>query len=371
MKKLHQRKPAGESREQLRRRQTMRWKLTMLAFLIMLFSCLITVAVYYVLLTLLGTTPMVIALTVNPLFAAAVVLIACGIIAIVLFAWLSKYYLRPIKQLIHATEEVRKGNFEILVSTEARPGTEIAELIQNFNEMTQELSGIELFRSDFINNFSHEFKTPIVSIRGFARELQMEGLDNSQRVEYARIIEEESDRLVRLSSNILELSKLENQQILTDQTVFYLDEQIRQSILLLENEWAEKDLEILPELVGLRYYSNEEMLALVWRNLLSNAIKFTPLGGKIWVEMQVSPDHVTVSVRDNGIGMTPEVLSHVFEKFYQGDPSHSRKGYGVGLSVVQRAVTLCGGSITAESSPGNGSCFRVTLPLDQLPLTQK
>lgn len=357
-----EKKSVHERKEQLRRRQTMRWKLTMLAFLILLFSCLVTVAFYYILLTLLGKTPMVIALTVNPLFAAAVVLCACGIIATILFAWLSKYYLRPIKRLIRATEEVRKGNFDLQVINEARPGTEMAELIQNFNEMTQELNGTELFRSDFINNFSHEFKTPIVSIRGFAKELQMDGLSDAQRLEYARIIEESSDRLVRLASSILELSKLEHQQILTGLTQFYLDEQIRQSILLLESEWTEKELEILPELTELRYCSNEEMLALVWRNLLSNAIKFTPQGGKITVEMQVDNTSVIVSVTDTGIGMTPEVLSHVFEKFYQGDTSHNKQGYGVGLAVVHRAVTLCGGAVEVESTPGAGSCFRVILP---------
>ena len=357
--------------DQIRRMQTIRWKLTMITFLIMLLSCLITVAVYFILIKLLGATPVVIALTVNPVFAAAILLCACGIIATILFAWLSKYYLRPIKKLIHATEEMRNGNFKVRITADTQPLSEMAELIQSFNEMAQELEGIELFRNDFINNFSHELKTPIVSIRGFARELQIEGRNDEQCKEYARIIEEESDRLVRLSSNVLELSRLESQQIVTNQTVFYLDEQIRQSILLLEPEWTAKELEILPDLCELRYYSNEDMLSLVWKNLLSNAIKFTPAGGQIRVEMECSGDRVAVSVIDSGIGMTEEIRAHIFEKFFQGDSSHSRKGYGIGLAVVHRVLKLCRGTIEVQSSPGQGSCFRVVLPIEKPPQSQR
>ena len=239
---------------------------------------------------------------------------------------------------------------------------ELQDLIRNFNEMAEELRGIELFRNDFINNFSHEFKTPIISIRGFAHELRQEGLTDEQRNEYAKIIEEESDRLARLSANVLTLSKLESQQIVTGRTEFYLDEQIRQCILLLESEWSEKELEIVPELELLLYRGNEEMLALVWRNLLSNAIKFTPQGGRIEVRMEVTEQTVTVSVADNGIGMSDEVRARVFEKFYQGDPSHAHAGYGVGLALVKRVVDLMEGSVSVKSREGCGSCFTVKLP---------
>ena len=348
--------------KQVRKRQTLRWKLTTFALVTLACSGLITVSVYYILLRLLGATPLFVQLRLNPLFAAVFLLCSCGVIATALFAWFSKYYLMPIKQIISATKEIRRGNFKARVPMEVRPEAEMAELIRNFNEMAQELEGIELFRNDFINNFSHEFKTPIVSIRGFARELQQSGLTDAQRQEYARIIEEEADRLARLSSNVLELSKLENQKIVTNRTEFYLDEQIRQSILLLEQEWTAKELEVIPELEEVRYYFNEEMLALVWRNLLSNAIKFTPPGGQIRVRMQVRLQEVRVSVSDTGIGMDPEVCAHVFEKFFQGDPSHSKQGYGVGLAIVQRVVTLTGGSVSVTSEPGKGSCFTVTLP---------
>ena len=239
---------------------------------------------------------------------------------------------------------------------------ELQLLIRNFNEMAQELRGIELFRNDFINNFSHEFKTPIISIRGFAHELRQEGLTDEMRAEYARIIEEESDRLARLSSNVLTLSKLENQQIVTGQTDFYLDEQIRQCILTLESDWTSKELEIIPELEPLLYHGNEEMLALIWRNLLGNAIKFTPQGGCIRITMQTSPHDVTVAVADNGIGMSREVMARIFEKFYQGDLSHAHAGYGIGLSLVGRVIHLVGGKIFVDSEESKGSTFTVILP---------
>ena len=348
--------------QQVRKRQTLRWKLTVFALLVLACSGFVTVLVYYILLRLLETTPLVAQLTLNPIFAAVVLLCSCGILTTVLFAWFSKYYLRPVKQIVAATKEIRRGNFAARVPSEVHPETEMGGLIRNFNEMARELEGTELFRNDFINNFSHEFKTPIVSIRGFARELQHTDLTAAQRQEYARIIEEEADRLARLASNVLELSKLENQQIVTNRTVFYLDEQIRQCILALEREWTAKDLEILPDLEEVRYEFDEEMLALVWRNLLGNAIKFTPPGGQIRVKLRAEGTELRVTVADTGIGMKPEVCARVFDKFFQGDPSHSKQGYGVGLAIVRRVVTLTGGSVSVTSTPGHGSCFTVLLP---------
>lgn len=347
-------------------RQTLRWKLTGFVFSVMMVSVAVIVLIYWMILTILGNSALGLRLAVSPIFIAALLLGACVLIATVLFALLSKYYLQPLKRLNRATEEIGEGHFDIRVQEDKQHPyhivPELQDLIRNFNKMAEELRGIELFRNDFINNFSHEFKTPIISIRGFAHELRQEGLTEAQRTEYAKIIEEESDRLARLSSNVLTLSKLENQQIVTGQTEFYLDEQIRQCILLYESEWSEKDIEIIPELETVRYRGNEEMLTLVWRNLIGNAIKFTPRGGCIRVGMTVADESVTVTVADNGIGMSPEVQARIFEKFYQGDPSHAHAGYGVGLALVHRILELMDGSVTVESREGCGSCFTVTLP---------
>ena len=349
---------------EVRRRQiSVQLKLTLFAFLIIVLSCAITVLGYFVLLVIFNRVGLQDLVTVYPLFVAVILLATCGLIATLLFAWLSRVYLRPMQRLIDATKEVRKGNFEVRVHhRDKKPVTEMEDLVDNFNEMVEELGSIEMFRNDFINNFSHEFKTPIVSIRGFAKEMQIEGVSDEQKMEYARIIEGESDRLAKLSSSVLELSRLEHQRIVTNRKQFYLDEQIRQTILLFEKEWSEREIEILPELEECVVCFDEEMLALVWNNLISNAIKFTPDGGTIAVRMFLDEKMVTVEVEDNGIGMSEETCHHIFEKFFQGDPSRGRKGYGVGLAIVHRVVALCQGHVEVQSEENKGSLFRVTLP---------
>ena len=349
--------------ETMRWRHTMRWRLTLFVFSMMISSGILTVSFYILILIFFRKTPFVLALTVNPLFFLAVLLCISAGFGLLLSTVFGNFHLRPIKALSKATKEVKKGNFKTQVDPEiAPPATEMGQLVESFNEMVRELDGIELFRNDFINNFSHEFKTPIVSIRGFAKELQLGTLSEEQRMEYAKIIAEESDRLAKLSINVLELSKLENQQLVTDKQEFYLDEQLRQCILLQEKAWTEKEIEIVPELDEVRFFGNEEILAHIWTNLLGNAIKFTPKGGRVSIRLWGDESSVTVQIGDTGCGMSEEVRAHIFEKFYQGDPSHHRSGYGIGLTMAHRATELCGGSIAVESEVGCGSTFTVTLP---------
>ena len=297
-------------------------------------------------------------------FVPFLCLLVSSFVGTIISSVVSSHVLRPLLDLIAATKTVAKGDFAVRLESENQIG-EIAELIDSFNVMTEELSGIEMFRSDFINTFSHEFKTPIVSIRGFAKQLQNENLTPEERREYTDIIIAESERLTKLSSNILLLSKLEHQTILSDQTTFSLDEQLRSDILLLEKQWSKKNLEIEPDLNEVTYYGNAELLSQLWVNLLSNAIKFTPEGG--WIKIMLTQDfeQVKVVIRDNGIGMRPDTLQHIFEKFYQGDGSHSVEGNGLGLSLVKRIVELCGGSISVESEEGKGTAVYVSLPKNQ------
>jgi signal transduction histidine kinase len=297
-------------------------------------------------------------------FIPILCLIVSSFVGTVISSVVSYQLLRPLRELIAATKTVAKGDFSVRLEVENQIG-EMAELIESFNLMTEDLSGIEMFRSDFINTFSHEFKTPIVSIRGFAKQLRNENLTDAERREYADIIISESERLTKLSSNILLLSKLENQSILSDQTVFSLDEQLRSDILLLEKQWTKKNLEIVPELNEVEYCGNAEVLSQLWVNLLSNAIKFTPEGGRIMIQLTKDNESVKVMIRDNGIGMSNDTLQHIFEKFYQGDRSHSVEGNGLGLALVKRIVELCGGSISIESEEGNGTTVYVSLPIEQ------
>lgn len=348
--------------ERVRYYHTLRWHLTLFVFFMILAAGCLTFLIALLLLLLFGATPFILWLVLNPVFLTLVLLLICAAVATVLTSFLSKYYLRPLKSVSDATKEVRKGNYKVKVPNADDKRSEMGELIENFNDMVRELDGIELFRNDFVNNFSHEFKTPIVSIRGFAKELLREDLSEEERREYATIIAEEAGRLAKLSTDVLELSKLENQQIVGGKTEFYLDEQLRQCILRLEGHWTEKQLEILPELEEVRFCFNEDMLSHVWNNLLGNAIKFTPEGGTVRIFLRDEGNGVLVRVEDTGIGMTPEVQAHIFEKFYQGDPSHHERGYGIGLSMVDRIVRIGGGTVTVESELGKGSAFSVRLP---------
>ena len=360
-------KREGQAEVNIRLRHTMRWRLMLFVLTIILMSIVLTTLIGTLVFALLGWVPAIGYIRFNSYLFVATLLIVCAIISVPLSVLFGRYYLRPIHTLISATKEVKKGNFTVRVPNEAdgELHTEMDVLFHNFNEMVKELGGIELFRNDFINNFSHEFKTPIVSIRGFAKELQYSDLDEAQKKEYAKIIAEEADRLAKLSISVLELSKLENQQIVTDKTAFELDEQLRQCILLQEPAWSEKEIDMIPELERVEFYGNEEMLGHVWRNLISNAIKFTPTGGIVTVRLTADDDYATVQVSDTGIGMDEETQRHIFEKFYQGDKSHTRAGYGIGLTVVGRVVSLCEGSIEVESRPNEGSTFTVRLPREQ------
>ena len=244
------------------------------------------------------------------------------------------------------------------------PNSEVGMLITNFNHMVHELDNTEMFRKDFINNFSHEFKTPITSIAGFAARLQRPDVPEEKKREYVDVIVQESRRLSALSSNILMLSHYENQDAVTGREEYSLDEQLRLCVLAMQDAWSAKNLEIEADLQPLTIRANADMLAQVWNNLLSNAVKFTPEGGRLTLRCFREAGRTVVVVSDTGVGMTEETMRHIFDKFYQGDTSHKLAGNGLGLPIVKRIVDLCGGEIQVTSTPGRGTQFRVSLPGD-------
>ena len=284
------------------------------------------------------------------------------VVGTVLSIVFGKRLLVPVKKLAAGMKRVSAGDFKVQVEAAKGP-EELDELIQSFNKMAQELDGIEMFRKDFINDFSHEFKTPIASIRGFARQLQKDTLTMEQRKEYAGIIIEESERLTAMAANILLLTQFENQTIVTDAAEFPLDEQIRGCLLLQQGQWERKGIELELDLEPVPYYGNREMVSHIWQNLISNAIKFCPEGGKITIKCRSEVTCVKVSISDNGCGMDDETMRHIFDKFYQGDASRTTSGNGLGLSLVRRIVDLCGGSVAVKSQLGRGSTFIVRLPV--------
>ena len=266
-------------------------------------------------------------------------------------------------KLGEATQEIARGNFDVVLDEQVR-ADEIRTIVRNFNLMTQELAKTEVFRNDFVSNVSHEFKTPLSAIEGYAALLQNKNLSEKRRELYTSKIIYNTRRLSGLVGDILTVSRLENQEITTEKEAFSLDEQLREVLLLYEKDWSEKNLSLEPDLDGIDYYGNRELLAQVWQNLIGNAIKFTPEGGEIRVGLQKEPGQIRVTISDSGIGMSEETIERIFEKFYQGDASHGTHGNGLGLTLAKRIVDLHGGSIHVASTPGKGSTFVVSLLCD-------
>lgn len=274
--------------------------------------------------------------------------------------------MKPVNYLIAQMNRLAGGDFKARI-TFSKAIDEIPafhNVSESFNKMAQELESTEMLRSDFINNFSHEFKTPIVSIAGFAKLLKRADLTQEQKAEYIRIIEEESLRLSDMANSVLNLTKIENQSILTDVSQFNLSEQIRASVLLLENKWEQKNIEISMDLPEYGIRANEELLKQVWINLLDNAIKFAPEGGLVEIGVQQREKTLQASISDNGIPIAPEHMDKIFNKFYQAEESHSGVGNGVGLAVVKRIVQLHQGSVCVQSDEKK-TTFTVELPIEQ------
>lgn len=315
---------------------------------------------------ILYQTPLKDRLGINPLKLTIIVLIFSYVSSSALSIVINRNVFMPLRKLTKLTKQVSEGNYDI--NTEGITNffterTDLGSLVESFEDMTQELSSTEIFRNDFIHNFSHEFKTPIISIRGFANQLYKGDLTPEQQREFAKIILDESEHLANMSSNVLLLSKLESQEIVSDREKFSLDEQLRTCMLLLEEQWSDKNITIDMDLDEIEYYQNKDLLYHVWMNLFSNAIKFTLEGGTVTVKCHTANDAVFVAVSDNGIGMDEHTKNHIFEKFYQGDSSHATAGNGLGLSLVKRIVEMMEGRISVESSPDKGSTFIVSLPL--------
>ena len=292
------------------------------------------------------------------------VILITVIISIAVSTITSLRLMKPVNSLIDATKRVAQGDFTVR-ATGSTEKSEMGELVRSFNSMVSELSGIEMFRTDFINNFSHEFKTPIVSICGFAKQLQRDDLSPEERREYAGIIASEAERLANMSANLLLLTKLENQQIVTDKAEYRLDEQLRSVLLILEKAWTAKEIDLQLNLDEVLFCGNEEMVQHIWLNLIGNAIKFSERGGTVAIQCRAEGGDAVVEIADNGIGMDELTRRHIFEKFYQGDSAHATEGNGLGLPLVKRITDLCGGSILVESQPGQGTFFCVRLPMRQ------
>lgn len=288
------------------------------------------------------------------IFAVTSVILGFGASAIV-----SIIPIRPVADIIDGLNELSTGNYNARIDLGKHKS--LKSVADAFNSLATELGNTEMLRSDFINNFSHEFKTPIVSISGFAKLLADDSLSDERRAEYLKIIEEEAGRLSDLATNVLNLSKVENMSILTEKKRFNASEQIRNCLLLLEKKWSAKNIDLDVEFDDYDIEADEELMKQVWINLFDNAIKFTPDGGKISVSVAGDARFICATITNYGAEIPSESLGKIFNKFYQGDTSHASRGNGIGLSIVKRIVDLHGGTVTVNSGDGK-TVFAVTLP---------
>lgn len=271
---------------------------------------------------------------------------------------------RPVCHIVKGVEKIMNGDFSVRVtplrSLDNHDGFNI--IIDYFNRMAEELSGIETLRTDFIANVSHELKTPLAVIQNYGTMLQAPGLSEEKRAEYAKAVTSSSRRLADLITNILKLNRLENQQIYPEKQTYNLGEQLCECLLNFERVWEEKNIEIDTEIEeDVLIESDPELLTLVWNNLFSNALKFTDTNGKVSLSLKTDGEFAVVQVSDTGCGISPEIGQHIFEKFYQGDTSHAMQGNGLGLALVKRIADIVGGDISVNSELREGSTFTVKL----------
>lgn len=294
--------------------------------------------------------------------SALVALIAVALVTISLMSYfVGRRILAPMVKLSKASKEVARGNYNITVSDSSKL-EEVQTTFRNFNAMVRQLGSVATLSNDFVSNVSHEFKTPLTAIEGYAMLLQDASLNDAEREEYAEKILYNTRRLTTLVGNILTLSKIENEHLAPQYTSYRLDEQIRQTVVMLEPEWNAKDISFDVELDEVSISACESLLLHVWTNLIGNAIKFSPEHSRIEIRLLEQKECVVFTVRDHGCGMSEDVIRHAFEKFYQGDTSHKSEGNGLGLPMVKRIVELSDGLIEIESTVNNGALFRVILP---------
>ncbi|MFC3885100.1 sensor histidine kinase [Bacillus songklensis] len=274
----------------------------------------------------------------------------------------ARYIVNPILRLTEATRRMAKGKFDVELPTKRKD--EIGVLSVSFNEMAKELAKLDQMRRDFVSNVSHEIGTPLTSISGFTKALKQKQMNEESRLRYLTIIEEESERLSRLSQNLLRLSHLQHDNQPLKMSTYRLDEQLRRVVIALEPHWGAKEIDIDLQLEPLTVQADEDQLSQVWINLLSNSIKFTPVGGKILIEAVLKDNQNIISITDNGIGIPEEERADIFKPFHKVDKARnsSVKGNGLGLSIVKQIVDMHQGDIQVSGKLGTGTTFQVTLP---------
>lgn len=343
--------------QQLKNEKRIRTYFTLVVFIILTCTLIIAMSLTFVLYRLgIWTAQRVGIFTVLAGISVLSLLLGTAITVI-----LSGNIVRPVNALSTAMQRVANGDYDVKLETKSNFEI-IRRVYSDFNHMVDELNAVETLRNDFVSNVSHEFKTPLSSIEGYAMLLQDESLSAEARSEYTERIVVSTRRLSTLVSNILMITKIENQTMPFTLSSYRVDEQVRQSILLLENKWSEKNIGFEMDMDSIEFCAVEGLLGNVWSNLIDNAIKFSPEGEIIYISLKEKDDMLSFKIANRGEPMSGETLKRIFEKFYQGDTSHKCEGNGLGLALVKKIVRVHGGSVSAVNTEDGLIEFTVNLP---------
>ncbi|MEH7128965.1 HAMP domain-containing sensor histidine kinase [Neobacillus drentensis] len=266
-------------------------------------------------------------------------------------------------EVLDALKRISKGDFNVYLELNSGKRNQFTSLVDHINHMAKQLKQLEEMRQEFISNVSHEIQSPLTSIMGFARALQLNQLSGEERSHYLSIIETESRRLSKLSDNLMKLTSLETKHHPFERHSYRLDQQIRMIILACEPHWTEKELELDVSLERIDITADEDLMSQVWTNLIHNSIKFTPKLGTIRVHLHQVDDKTVVKITDTGIGISKKDQVHIFERFYKADKARDRSkgGSGLGLSIVKKIIEMHNGTILVDSEEGKGTTFTITL----------
>lgn len=348
----------GKNIKKVKEKMPMVFYLTVLIFAV---SCATAIVLFFLYVVFLNAGFMT---EITLVWLVLVLFIGSAIISSSLVRGLgNKILFGSLRQITKASKAVANGDFSQRL--ESPREKEIAEICDSFNEMVNKLGANELLARDFVSNVSHQFRTPLASIHGYAQLLEDNTLSEEEKNEYIDIIKEKAISLSNLINDVLELSRLEHLSADLEKEMFSIDEQLRKCIISMEEQLNEKNIEVMLELQAINYLGCKELICEVWNNLLENAIKFSHKDGIINVKLVSNFDEVTISVRDYGIGMSDETKNRMFDRFYRGKEAHGIDGCGLGMSMVKSIVQKHGGSITIDSELGHGSNIIVSLPVQQ------
>lgn len=278
-------------------------------------------------------------------------------------AIMTRFIIHPIYEICEASEKVIKGNYSVEIR-KRRGFKFINRTVDNFNLMTKHLKSVEMLQNDFVANVSHEIKTPLSAIDGYAKLLKNSSNLSQEEAGYLDKIISHSNYLTVLVEDILAITKFENQQIADSKKWYRLDEQIRKAILFLEQKIQSKNITLNIDLDSIKINANPTMFYHVWYNLISNAIKFSQQNSEIDITSKISNDEIIVKIKDHGVGMDQNTVEHIYEKFYQGENAQDLGGNGLGLALVKKIIDIYDGKITVESEVGKGTSFTVYLKQD-------